>query len=54
MSTVDILRERRASGRQFAKVFGEMCELSGVTVKHIKGFAKGTDYMPGQENAKLC
>ncbi len=48
MSTTDILREKRGVGRQFVKIFTEMCLLGGVRAKGLKGFAKDKDYMPGE------
>lgn len=48
MTTNEILAERRGVCRQYVKIFGDMCQVAGIRVKSLKGFAKGYDYEPGK------
>ena len=48
MSTRDVLREKMGVCREYVKIFSEMCDIAGYRVKCIRGFAKGTNYIPGK------
>ncbi len=48
MTTRDILREKVGVCRQYVKIFSEMCDLSNIRVKCIRGFARGYNQVPGK------
>ena len=51
LSTLDILRYRAGVCREFVKIFAELCQIAGVQVQSIQGYARGPDYRPGKEDS---
>lgn len=47
MTSKDIMREKMGVCRQYVQIFCEMCEIAGIRVKNLRGFAKGHTYVPG-------
>ena len=47
LSTIDILRYRAGVCTEFVKIFSELCQLAGIRVKRLQGYAKGHDFEPG-------
>ena len=48
----DLLREKRGVAKHFSAVFSAMCDIAGVRVNDIHGFAKGHGYMPGKSRQR--
>ena len=48
LSTIDILRYRAGVCTEFVKIFEEMCQIAGIEVISIQGFAKGPNWKPGK------
>ncbi|XP_013383528.1 kyphoscoliosis peptidase [Lingula anatina] len=44
----DVLRSRKASCDGYSNLFLQMCKLSGIQAKKIRGYSKGYGYIPGQ------
>ena len=47
LTTVDILRDKAGTRRDFVTIFTEMCEVAGIKFKTITGFIKDDNYHPG-------
>ena len=47
LTTVDILRDKAGTRRDFVTIFTEMCEVGGIKFKTITGFIKDDNYHPG-------
>ena len=50
LSTVDILRYRAGTNREFVKIFTELCQAAKLKVKIITGFLKDNDHNLGTSN----
>ena len=48
MTTVDILRDKAGTRRDFVKIFTELCQVAGIKFKIITGFIKDDNYHPGK------
>lgn len=47
LTSEDILKRRAGVCRDFVKLFTEMCEMEGIRVKRLHGFARGYDFRAG-------
>ena len=47
LTTLDILRDKAGTRRDFVTIFTEMCEVGGIKFKTITGFIKDDNYHPG-------
>ena len=47
MSTQEVLEKRTGACRDYVRMFTEMCQIIGIRVKKLHGFAKGFDYRAG-------
>ena len=47
LSTLDILRDKAGTRRDFVKIFTELCQVAGIKFKIITGFIKDDNYHPG-------
>ena len=45
--TIDILRDKTGSRKDFIKIFIEMCQSADIQCKEITGFIKDDNYKPG-------